>query len=303
MFAPGAAVEPSSLPSPRTNEFTDPRQRFERALLQISARLTEANVEHRLVSDGHRGGDKLALVAAANGHLVELAVRRKSADYGAVAIFASNRTGLASVASALTGSIAATRRIASLQRGFVATIEAVASELTQRYDALAAGFPNAGLAALRRLVPDAEPMVGLTATCRRAAFLSRHETLLRRVLPTRAYAANVPAGNLRRAARWVAIDQAFALPSATLRSLNERGHPLSRHDCAAAAICSGTLAATDEQSSRPLEVVDAGLTSCDLADALTCELPGNPCDVGDCGGLDCFSLSPDCVPLDCGGCG
>ncbi|MEM6993440.1 MAG: hypothetical protein AAF721_23200 [Myxococcota bacterium] len=288
---------------PGTNDFTDHHQRYERALLQLSARLNARQFAHRLVSDAGRGGDDLAVVAESQGGLVELVVRRQSAEAGVVGLFASDLGSLERWAAAIRGSTAEARRLARAQRGLIATVEAVTAALCQRFEGLRSGFPGHALEALRTAAPEATPLIGLTAWARRAPVVARRSTLLERARCTPAYAASVPAGAHRRAARWAPADGAFHLPPGAHRALRDRRGTMTLGALAAAAIAAAPHHDDDGRSGSAFDPVDGAELSCDLFDALSWDAPLDACEFVDCGGLDCFSASPDCVPLDCGGCG
>jgi len=139
----------------------------------------------------------------------------------------------------------------------------------------------------------------LCAMSRRASAFSRQATLIKRVVCQPSCAASVRVGEHRRAARWWPAHGAFDLPPAARRALVGRRGAMAPSELAAVAIAPAVWDSDPTRDEDSFGLADGAEATCDILDALSCA----PFELGDCGGLDCFSLSPDCVPLDCGGCG
>ncbi|MCA9705192.1 MAG: hypothetical protein KDK70_04990 [Myxococcales bacterium] len=289
-------------------------------LLQLSARLQARHVHHRVLVDDGRGGDQLALAAELHGELVELWLERHDTECGAAWLLAEGPVGAGAFAEAIAGLGARASRLATVQRGCLLTVDALALRLAAEAEALRAGYPRAALQGLRQAFGEARPLVGLRAPLMPASMLDAH-----RVQPSRftlAYGAVVPTTFGARAARWTPAEHGFTLPPAARRGLLERLGKLDRTTLTGMAIAGPVAfgladdAREDERSFDLGQLPDCGFDPCDVAscdiggwDMAGCDMAG--CDVSGCdpSGLElssCFDVTPDClgsldcIPLDCG---
>lgn len=291
----------------KTNDVTDSQQRYERALLTLATRLEAQAFPHRLVVDDQRGGDRIALVTQLGGELVELAIDRHDAERGTACLLTQSPRAARAFAAEVGSTADRISRLATVRRGCVLKVIALARALSVEAEALRRGYPHQGLEALRQAFADAQPMVGLRAELHPVSVFARatDRELSTGFVPV--YGAVVSTAHGPRAARWSASDGGFALPPAARRSLIERFgrlDPATRASMAVAGPVAFGLADDSRHDERSFDRADASDCACDLCELPSCDL--HACDLGrfDLGG--CFDVLPDCaggldcVPLDCG---
>ncbi len=298
--------------SERLPDPTDRRQRYERALLQLSARLTAKGIAHRLVVDGQWGGDQISLVAEPDGGLVELTLERHDPTQGHAWLLADGPSAARSFADAIGFLAERTPRKATVQRGCLLTVTALARRVVDDMRRANDSYPTAALDKLRRAFPDARPMVGAHAPLRPAPVLkaaSEHVDLEQ--LRT-AHGAAVSTPNGPRAVRRRPDATGFWLPPGVRRTLAQR---LGRIDAItlgsmaiAGPVAVGLLQDADDDE-RSFDSVNSADWGCDAIDCGLHLGDMGGCDAGGCDGFlgvgNCFGAIPDCggldcVPLDCG---
>ena len=286
--------------TPPLNDFSDGRQRFERALLSLAETLRRRGFAPRLLADDGHGGDRLALVARADLGTVEIKVDREGAERGTVTVLSTTGSGAVELQDAASR---ATPWLAPVQAACLRTIAELADALSDRFAEIASTFPRPAGRRLRQLFADTEPACGVRG---------RIERRRRRARPAvgHCHGATVDDDSGPRIALWDPGRSGFDLPPGAAIALRRRAIDLGPAALATTPVVASPWFRDDPANrapSSPLDVLDAGELACDVAsciDAVDCgsvDVSGLAC-VPDCGALggllDCSAFA--CVPLDCG---
>lgn len=282
---------------------------LERWLVSLRRTLEARGLPCRTSYEDQPGGDALALAVWSSEGLVELQLHRDRR--GAVLRLLAETVEAARIfAGALEGEHRSIPRLKNAQRRFVHRIERMAAHLVLTYDARAAAFPRAALAALQTIVPKSGALVGLQATFRgkqaRAEELDfdddaevdaktvrrtrRYPTVYGATIDTAAGPLAAPTGATGpRAARYQPEQGAFYFAGAALSALGALPLPQTPEGLGAAAVAnelhgSQPWRETAQDAGEVLElgyqVLDAASTCADIG----CDLPDcGVCDVPDCG--------------------
>lgn len=272
---------------------------LERWLVGLRRTLEARGLLCRTSYEDQPGGDALALAVWSNEGLVELQLHRDRR--GAVLRLLAETVDATRIFSgALEGEHRTIPRLKNAQRRFIHRIERMAAHLVITYDARAAAFPQAALAALQTIVPKSGALVGLQATFRgkqaRAEeldFDDDAEVDAKTVRQTRryptVYAATIDTAAGPRAARYQPEQGAFYFAGAALSALGALPLPQTPEGLGAAAVANelhGSQPSREaaQDAGEVLElgyhVLDAASTCADIG----CDLPDcGVCDVPDCG--------------------